>query len=65
MRVHTRNAHMVHIGCRAKNHISPEEPYFATFYYYDFQYSGAKFNHFFEAVGKKRIKKRKKKSVSV
>ena len=40
---------------RAKNHISPEEPYFATFYYYDFQYSGAKFNHFFEAVGKTRI----------
>ena len=39
--------------CRAKNHISPEEPYFATFYYYDFQYSRAKFNHFFEAVGKK------------
>ena len=40
---------------RAKNHISPEEPYFATFYYYDIQYSGAKYNHFFEAVGKTRI----------
>ena len=34
---------------RAKNHISPEEPYFATFYNYDFQYSGVKF------ICKKRI----------
>ena len=53
---------------RAKNHISPEEPYFATFYNYVFQYSGAKFNHFFEIVGKNLLEficKRRKKYVSV
>ena len=53
---------------RAKNHISPEEPYFATFYYNGFQYSEAKFYHFFEAVDKnvlELIGNRRKKSVSV
>ena len=44
-----------YMSCKAKNHTSPEEPYFATFYNYDFQYSGVKFIHFFEGVCKKRI----------
>ena len=39
-------------GRRAKNHISPDAPYFATFYKYGFQYSEATFHHFVEAVGK-------------
>ena len=55
-------------GHRAKNLISPEEPYFTTFYYNGFQYSEVKFNHFFGVLGKKVSKfigKRRKKSVSV
>ena len=54
--------------CRAKNHISPEEPYFATSYNYDFRYSGVKFIHFFEGVCKNALEficKRREKSVSV
>ena len=53
---------------RAKNHISPEEQYFATFFYNGFQYSEAKFYYFFESVGKnvlELIGNRRKKYVSV
>ena len=32
---------------RAKNHISPEEPYFATFYHYNFHRPGGNFGHLF------------------
>ena len=35
---------------RAKNHISTEEPYSATFHYNGFQCCNAKFCHFFDAV---------------
>ena len=38
--------------CRAKNHISLEEPYFATFFYNCFQCFGINFGHFFDADGK-------------
>ena len=33
--------------CRAKNHISPGEPYFTIFYHNNFQRVEAKFSHFF------------------
>ena len=36
---------------RAKNHILPEEPYFATFYHNDFQCAGTISCHFFESAG--------------
>ena len=38
---------------RAKNHILPEEQYFATIFYNCFQCFVAHFGHFFEAYGKK------------
>ena len=40
---------------RAKNHISPGEPYFATFYHKHYQRARAKFWPFFEYAGWERI----------
>ena len=39
-------------SCRAKNHISPGEPYFAIFYHNNFQGFEANFSHFFYLLGK-------------
>ena len=43
----------LHWSIRAKNHISAEELYFATFFYNCFQCFGANIGHFFEADDKK------------
>ena len=37
------------IACKVEIHISPGEPYFATFYDNAFQCAEANFGHFFEA----------------
>ena len=37
--------------CRAKNHISPEKPYFAIFYHNNFQHVEVNFSHFFYLLG--------------
>ena len=40
---------------KIKNNISPEEPYFATFYYYNgFKCSESNFWHLFEVVSQKK-----------
>ena len=43
---------MVPITYRAKNHISPGEPYFAIFYHNNFQRVEVNFSHFFYLLGK-------------
>ena len=58
-----------HVSCyRAKNHISPEEPYFATFNHNNFHHPGGNFGHLFESADTNAFKfhwHERKKGVSV